>query len=468
MVREKEGLFDNLFAIIDILLSIIAFGTAYYLRKYYYTSGLSYSPEYLSAVFMLIPIWFVLLKLSNSTRLHRTRTYSIILIDYLKVVTFGTGSLLFLIFAFKLDDISRIVLFLFAFIDLILMYLVKISIYVYFKNHRSKGMNLRYVVVIGDEQSSQFIDMLENVKEWGYRIAGIITESEEIKLKYGNKYHICSGNTNLSRMLEEKTIDEVVYAHLNPDLEQLKHLIYACEEVGVTFRMQSNLFSMIATKAELEYLDQVPFLRFSNTPTDYWALRAKSLFDYCISFLIIIFSSPMLLAIALIIKLTSEGPVIFKQKRVGLRGREFFVYKFRTMVQNAEELRDKLQDQNEMDGPVFKIKNDPRITKIGHFLRKTSLDEFPQFFNVLRGEMSIVGPRPPIPDEVVHYERWQRRRLSMKPGITCIWQVSGRNDISFENWMKLDMQYIDTWSLKLDLYLFFKTIKIVFLSKGAY
>lgn len=468
MLREKEGLFDNLFAIIDILISIIAFGSAYYLRKFYYTHGLSYSPEYLSAIFMLIPIWFVLLKLSNSTRLHRTRTYSIILIDYIKVVTFGTAALLFLIFAFKFDSISRIVIFLFAIIDLILMYLVKISIYVYFKNHRSKGMNLRYIVVIGDEQSGQFIDMLANVKEWGYRITGIITDSEQIKEKYKEKYHICSGNTNLARLLEEKTIDEVVYAHIHPDLEQLKHLIYVCEEIGVTFRMQSNLFSMIATKAELEYLDQVPFLRFSNTPTDYWALRTKAVFDYCISFLIIIFSSPMLFLISLIIKLTSEGPIIFKQKRVGLRGREFYVYKFRTMVQNAEDLRDQLQDQNEMDGPVFKIKNDPRITKIGHFLRKTSLDEFPQFFNVLRGEMSIVGPRPPIPDEVAHYERWQRRRLSMKPGITCIWQVSGRNDISFENWMKLDMQYIDTWSLKLDMYLFFKTIKIVFLSKGAY
>jgi lipopolysaccharide/colanic/teichoic acid biosynthesis glycosyltransferase len=176
--------------------------------------------------------------------------------------------------------------------------------------------------------------------------------------------------------------------------------------------------------------------------------------------------SPVYFLLALAIKIDSKGPVFFKQKRVGLRGRKFIVYKFRTMVTNAEELKEKLMQQNEMDGPVFKMTNDPRITRVGRFLRKTSLDELPQFFNVLIGDMSVIGPRPPLPDEVRQYERWQLRRLSMKPGITCIWQVSGRNNIPFDEWMKMDLEYIDNWSLKLDFIIFLKTIRTMIRGDG--
>ncbi len=192
----------------------------------------------------------------------------------------------------------------------------------------------------------------------------------------------------------------------------------------------------------------------------------KNVFDFFFSLFVIILSSPIYLVLAIAIKLGDGGPVFFKQERVGLNGRRFGCYKFRTMVVNAEALKASLMGQNEQEGPVFKITSDPRVTRVGHFLRKTSLDELPQFINVLRGEMSIVGPRPPIPSEVQQYQRWQRRRLSMKPGITCIWQVSGRNNIPFEEWMKLDMLYIDTWSLKLDLILFLSTIKVVFTGEG--
>jgi len=175
-----------------------------------------------------------------------------------------------------------------------------------------------------------------------------------------------------------------------------------------------------------------------------------------------------MLFIGLLIKLTSKGPIFFKQERVGLRGRTFYMYKFRTMVVDAEALKEKLMAANEADGPVFKIKNDPRITKIGKFLRKSGLDELPQFINVLIGDMSLVGPRPPIPSEVAQYERWQLRRLSMKPGITCSWQIEpNRNEISFNDWMKMDLNYIDNWSNKLDLVLFFKTIRTVIKGTGS-
>ena len=183
---------------------------------------------------------------------------------------------------------------------------------------------------------------------------------------------------------------------------------------------------------------------------------------------------PLFGLIALAIRIDSKGPIIFKQVRVGLRGRKFVLYKFRSMVINAEDILSETNQanlaevhmRNEQDGPVFKMKNDPRVTRVGKFLRKTSLDELPQFFNVLKGDMSVVGPRPPIPSEVDKYERWQLRRLSMKPGITCIWQVSGRNNIPFERWMKLDLQYIDSWSLKLDFMIILKTIKTIFKRDG--
>ena len=204
-----------------------------------------------------------------------------------------------------------------------------------------------------------------------------------------------------------------------------------------------------------------------NTPKNSVALIWKSFSEFWISFTIMFLLSPFMLIISLLIKLTSKGPIVFKQERVGLRGRKFYIYKFRTMVQDAEKIRTSLEDKNETDGPVFKIKNDPRITRIGKLLRKTGLDELPQLFNVLKGEMSLIGPRPPLPQEVEKYERWQLKRLSMKPGITCTWQViPNRHDVLFEKWMKLDIQYIENWSVKKDFLLFFKTIRSLISGSG--
>ena len=174
-----------------------------------------------------------------------------------------------------------------------------------------------------------------------------------------------------------------------------------------------------------------------------------------------------MLSLALLIKLTSKGPVFFKQERCGLNGRKFTMFKFRTMVEDADQMKDLLAEKNEMDGPVFKITNDPRLTKVGKFLRKFSLDELPQLFNVLRGDMSLVGPRPPLPKEVSQYDPWQRRKLSMKPGLTCLWQINGRNNINFERWMKMDLEYIDNWSLWLDTKILLKTVPAVILGTGA-
>jgi exopolysaccharide biosynthesis polyprenyl glycosylphosphotransferase len=259
----------------------------------------------------------------------------------------------------------------------------------------------------------------------------------------------------------------VIYCQSQIDEQKIRSLIDLCEEIGVTFRLQSELSPLSVTNAHLTHFENIPFLTFMNTPKNSFALAWKSFSEFWISFFILFLLSPILLMIAVLIKITSKGPVIFKQERVGLRGRKFYIYKFRTMIQNAEELKESLLEKNESDGPTFKIKKDPRITAIGRFLRKTGLDELPQLFNVLKGEMSLIGPRPPIPEEVDKYERWQLRRLSMKPGITCTWQIiPNRNEVLFEKWMNLDIQYIESWSIKKDFLLFFKTIKTVFTGTG--
>jgi len=230
-----------------------------------------------------------------------------------------------------------------------------------------------------------------------------------------------------------------------------------------------DLFDLKIARARQTELDNIPFITFETAPSHQWQLFMKRLIDLFISGLGIILLSIPLLAVALLIRLTSKGPALFLQKRIGLNGRKFVLFKFRTMQADAQRRRAKLESLNMMNGPVFKMKDDPRITGLGKFLRKFSIDELPQLLNVFRGEMSLVGPRPAVYKEVLQYEHWQRRRLSMRPGITCLWQVSGRNKIAdFSEWMKLDLQYVDSWSLWLDFKILMQTIPVVIFGIGAH
>ena len=218
---------------------------------------------------------------------------------------------------------------------------------------------------------------------------------------------------------------------------------------------------------QLEDLDGVPLLTFSTGPTSVGGLFFKRALDIVLAGILLVLALPILAVLAVLIRLSSSGAVLFRQTRCGRNGRLFTLYKFRTMSPDAEERRREIEHLNEMDGPVFKAKNDPRVTRFGRFLRKFSLDELPQLWNVLLGDMSLVGPRPPIPDEVAQYERWQRRRLAMKPGLTCLWQISGRNELDFEQWMQLDLAYIDNWSPWLDFKILARTVPVVLSGKGA-
>ena len=251
-------------------------------------------------------------------------------------------------------------------------------------------------------------------------------------------------------------------------LEKFEDVFLRCEEMGVRTRLVLDFFPHVLARVELEEFEGTPLLTFSTTPDDGLALTAKRTLDVSLSILLgLVYLVPVLLA-AILVRLSSRGPALFRQTRCGLNGRPFTLFKLRTMVDGADDRLTEVKDLNQHDGPVFKARHDPRVTPLGRLIRRLSLDEAPQFWNVLKGEMSLVGPRPPLPGEVSRYELWQRRRLSMKPGVTGLWQVSGRSEIlDFEQWMELDLAYIDNWSIGLDLKILLRTVPAVLSGRGA-
>ncbi|MCU4176531.1 sugar transferase [Carboxylicivirga sp. N1Y90] len=464
MLREKEKVVHNALAALDVLIAWISFEIA----LWFHFEQLAFIRNKDSVILhlLILVIWLVLSKGLRLNELYRSRPYSVVLFNVIVMSILGSGLLALSVFVFNLFYIGLVPILYFGGIVTLLTFIEKVLIYQYLKGARKRGLNYRNILIVGDKSASTFINQILNNPEWGYRIVGIIG-TDELKATHHDVAPFLGSDANVDQILAERTIDELIYCQEKARMEEIMSHLTSCNEVGVVFRMSSPFFNMLTNKTHLHYFDTTPVLTISNTPMDYLSLKFKAIYDFVVSFMVITVFSPIYIGLAIAIKLTSKGPVFFKQKRVGIRGRKFWVYKFRTMVTNAEDLKKDLMDQNEMDGPAFKMERDPRITGVGHFLRKTSLDELPQFFNVLLGDMSIVGPRPPVPSEVKEYERWQLRRLSMKPGITCIWQVSAsRNDISFEEWMRMDLEYIDSWSLKLDFVIILKTVRTMLRADG--
>ena len=410
-----------------------------------------------------IILWSYLLKRFDLSKIYKTNPHSYILRNYVIAMMLGLFGLVFITFILKIQT-RRFFLIEFVTLDFAAFYLLIIGIYHIAQHQREKGLHTSNVFIIGDKNIGSIIHKIETNTFWGYRIKGIVTEDAEVAEKY-NRYPIYTMDEIKQKLLEEP-IDEVFYWRSTLDNKQISNLVYLCLELGITFRVSSQILSLASTKSEIYYLGESPFFTFQNTPRHSINLQLKTIFDKAASLFALLLLSPLFLIVAISIKIDSTGPVFFTQKRSGLRGREFTLYKFRSMCDNAEAMKESMLAENEQDGPVFKIKNDKRITRVGHFIRKTSIDEIPQFLNVLKGDMSIVGPRPPLPSEVKEYKPWQTRKLSMKPGLTCIWQVSGRNKIPFEQWMKLDLQYIDTWSLGLDCMIILKTFKAILKHDG--
>jgi len=470
MLKEEIKLATKIKQGIDLIIISFSFLLSYFLRNYLSYSFPNLFPplfpleRYLGLFPLFLFSWWFLLRIQGFYSLpgnkFLTESPEIIIRSGVMVLLSLGG----LIFTFKLNYISRTFIFLLVFISTLLLL---ISPFI-FKMLGKKESNHRQILIAGQkEHAANLIPKVMKLKNWGLRIVGLVVDDPDIVGNEIEGIKAIGTLTDLPQIIKENVIDEVIFSVPEAWLSKINPLILACEEAGITVRITLNFFNPLIAKYSLGELEGIPLLSFLTLPKNMAQLFVKQLFDYLGAFFLVLLLSPLFLLIAIMIKISSPGPVIFKQIRCGLNGRKFTFYKFRSMIANAEEIKPNLEELNEATGPVFKIKNDPRVTSIGRFLRKTSIDELPQLFNVLKGDMSLVGPRPPLPSEVEKYEWWQRRRLSMKPGLTCIWQVSGRSKLDFDTWMKMDLEYIDNWSLGLDFKILFKTIPAVLSGKGA-
>jgi exopolysaccharide biosynthesis polyprenyl glycosylphosphotransferase len=335
---------------------------------------------------------------------------------------------------------------------------------------RNLGYNQQRAVIVGaNERCRHLIEVLQENSGLGYAIVGVLDkELERAELLEGTGVPFLGSVEQLKDLISSGGVDEVYIAlPVRSGYEEIQSIAHLCEGAALPVHMVADLFPMRVATSRLMHLEDIPLLNLSTIPEAHGKVFMKRAVDFIGSSLLIVGLSPMLALLAVLVKLDSKGPIFFRQERVGQNQRRFKMIKYRSMVTNAEEIKASLMALNEQDGPVFKITNDPRITRLGRFIRKYSLDEFPQLFNVWKGEMSLVGPRPPIPSEVEQYTWSQRRRLSVRPGMTGLWQVSGRNNIGFEEWVELDLNYIDQWSIWLDIKILFMTFRAVFAGRGA-
>jgi len=328
------------------------------------------------------------------------------------------------------------------------------------------GTAVQQALIVGSgTRAKRVADMVLNSPELDTRLIGFLDFHRKGLWRYRD-VPLVGHPDSLREVIANTQVDAIFWAVEADDVSRADVLAVA-ENMGVRVVVMPSVYNPKLARIRPSYINGMPAMVYRSDPEDQVALLGKSLMDRFGALVGLLVFSPLILITALAIKLTSRGPVFFKQTRSGVNGKQFPLYKFRTMCSDAEGRKDDLLDKNEMSGPVFKIKRDPRVTKVGRFLRKYSIDEVPQFLNILRGEMSLVGPRPPLPSEVSRFEPWQHRKLSVKPGLTCLWQINGRNAIDFEEWMRLDLQYIDNWSLWLDAKIIAKTIPAVMKGSGS-
>ncbi|MCI5130553.1 MAG: sugar transferase [Candidatus Electrothrix sp. EH2] len=480
MLREHSKLLTRCHIIVDIFWVAVAFIAAYHTKRSFVLfsgHGLSTEPNYYFVLLLAVIVSFFAFFFTGCYRPYRTQTLLQIYARVLKAeigILFGTIILLYLLHE---HNVSRMLLALFIIFLTFFLFLSKGSIYYVLRYYRSLSYNTRHLLVIGTgRRAERIVDAVHDDKGSGYRILGCLSmdndcEGKEEAVVFHKIKKLGSVNS-LPVLLTEYIVDEIIFAGDIKKIKQIKSLIRFTEYLGVKihivpdFQLEAIMYQPEIAAVSIQDFFGHPTLSLSTTPQRKNALLVKEILDYAVAGTGLIILAPVFLVITLLIKVTSEGPAFFIQERCGLYGRTFPLIKFRTMIKDAEKMKETLQKNNEADGPVFKITHDPRITPLGTFLRKTSLDELPQLFNVLMGHMSLVGPRPPLPEEVKKYEPWKRRRLSMKPGLTCTWQVNGRNNINFERWMRLDLEYIDQWSLMLDSKILLKTVREVFSFHG--
>jgi exopolysaccharide biosynthesis polyprenyl glycosylphosphotransferase len=460
----------GIFGLLDSILVALAFIGAYLARARVHTDGIFHFVFYFD-----FPTGVLLLSVSILSWLAAGYWFNIhekldsanprvVLRDTFRQCVFGAIGLVLAEFMLRLD-VSRSFVLMFAGFAWILLCLFRINApHVIGILNRRLG-NSHLVMVVGSGESAlRLAKALENSSDYGVRLLGFLDqEPGEVQLSQCyERYPLAQ----LPQLLRRQVIDEIIFAVDSATLGKMEDIFLMCEEEGVRTRVVLDFFPHVNSQTYLEHLGNRPLLTFSAAPHDEVRLMLKRATDLILAAAALVLLLPFMLLLALLIRLSSPGPAIFKQQRCGLNGRRFTFYKFRSMCDNAEELKASLMHMNRKS-TAFKIPNDPRLTRVGRFLRKFSIDEWPQLWNVVKGDMSLVGPRPPVPEEVEQYQSWQRRRLRMRPGLTCLWAVAGRDHLDFDTWMKMDLQYIDSWSLELDWEIILRTIPRVLTGHGA-
>jgi exopolysaccharide biosynthesis polyprenyl glycosylphosphotransferase len=418
MLKQKARLVNRVVYLVDLALTSVAFFAAFALRNAVlpliapgqFPTGLFPLTEYLKVYPLVLIIWSVLLFTYHSYHSHRTIPLTREVMTNLRVVLVGNVILATLAYLLPLRQLSRAWFVLFALFSALFLAIEKIALRILARYVRSKGLNYRTLLIVGTgRRATDLAAMIEAHKYWGYKLLGFVSDGHHLSNGWAD-YRIFGNVPDLRRLLENRAIDEpideVVFAVTRKKLDEMKQIFLLCEEMGIRTRVAMNFFQNRLARIEIEELEGIPFLTFTTTPSNETQLAAKRLLDIVVSLAILGIAAPIITVIALAIRVTSPGSVLFKQKRIGLNGRGFTLYKFRTMIEDAHEMRGEIAHLNEMTGPVFKAKDDPRITPVRRELRNYTLDEIPQLSTGLKGDMSLVGPRPPLPEEVASYDRW--------------------------------------------------------------
>jgi exopolysaccharide biosynthesis polyprenyl glycosylphosphotransferase len=458
-----------LFGLSDVLLAALAFEAAYQTRVVLHLEHAFYLTverkalvlAFALAAWVAIGLW---LEVYEKLDIGNPR---VILRDVARQCGYGALCLIVFEYVCRLD-LSRFFLVLYSAYAGVLLLLFRLTAGRVVGVIRREFAAPHYVMVVGTgTRAVRMARGLEQSSEYGIRLRGFLSESADApaQIQLRALYKVLP-IADLPSILREHVVDEVIFAVGSESLSELEEIFLMCDEEGVRTRVAVDFFPHVNSTVSLDRFGETPLLTFSAAPYDEIRLLLKRITDIAIASAGLAVLSPLMVAIVVLIRLTSPGPAVFRQVRCGLNGRLFLFYKFRSMVENAEALKKDLEHLNVRE-TAFKIPDDPRLTGIGWYLRKFSIDEWPQLWNVLRGDMSLVGPRPAVPSEVEQYQRWQRRRLRMRPGLTCLWAISGRDNVDFETWMKMDMQYIDNWSLALDWKILLRTIPRVLTGRGA-
>lgn len=478
MIPVRRKLMIKAFKLFDVL--VMAFSFVLATSAVYYQSGPLSLDQFFSirikvqnfAIFLgFLLAWHIIFSsfgFYHSRRLSSRWTEAI---DVLKATSLGTFVIIISALTFRIHLVTPVFVASFWIGSSTILISSRLILRYVLEQIRIRGRNLRHVLIVGtNPMAIRFAQKIEKKPELGYRLIGFVDDEWDGIGEFRETHYALASNFNdLPIFLRDRVVDEVVIGlPMNSFYQEASRIVTLCEEQGIRVRFLSNIFNLKRARLEVEQFEDDSVVTVYAGTMDGWPMLAKRILDFSLSLALLIVLAPVFFITALLIRVTSPGRIFFVQERVGLGKRRFRLYKFRTMIPNAEQKLSQLEHLNEVSGPVFKIKNDPRITSIGKFLRRTSIDELPQLINVLMGDMSLVGPRPlPVRDYDGFDQDWQRRRFSVRPGITCLWQVNGRSNISFEKWMELDMEYIDQWSLWLDFKILYKTIPAVLRGSGA-